>query len=116
LTIVYLGSFVIAWKDLGLGDEDLQALEKELLRRPDAGKVIPGTGGLRKLRFAPPRSGRGKSGGVRVVYAHFPGYACVYAFTAYGKNVRGDLDGEEKDYFADYLKGLDAYVRRRGEC
>lgn len=116
LTIVYLASFVIAWKDLGLRDEDLQALERELLRGPDAGKVIPGAGGLRKLRFAPPRSGRGKSGGVRVIYAHFPDYACVYAFTAYGKNVRENLDAKEKDYFADYLKGLDAYLRRRGGC
>lgn len=95
LTFAYLRSFVTAWKDLGLGDDELQALERELLHRPDAGKVIPGTAGLRKLRFAPPRSGPGKSGGVRVIYAYFPDYACVYAFTAYGKNVREDLDAEE---------------------
>ena len=74
LTFAYLGFFVSRWAALGLTDEDLQALERELLQRPDAGKVIPGTGGLRKLRFAPPRSGRGNSGGVRVIYAHFPDY------------------------------------------
>ena len=116
LTIVYLPSFVIAWEDLRLGNEDVEALERELLHRPDAGKLIPGTGGLRNVRFAPSGSGRGKSGGVRVIYAHFPDYACVYMLTAYAKNVREDLDAEEKNDFARYLKGLQAWLRRRGGC
>jgi hypothetical protein len=116
LTFAYLGFFVSRWEALGLTDEDLQALERELLRRPDAGKVIPGSGGLRKLRFAPPRSGRGKSGGVRVIYAHFPDYACVWAFTVYGKNVQEDLDEKDKADFADFLTRLRAWVRQRGGC
>lgn len=116
LTFAQLRSFVAAWKELGLSDEDLQVLEHELLRRPDAGKVIPGTGRLRKLRFAPPRSGKGKSGGVRVIYAHFPAYNCVFLFTAYGKNVRENLDAEDKAYFADVLARLEAWLRARGGC
>lgn len=43
---------------------DLQALERILIANPDAGDVIPGTGGLRKLRFAPPSWHTGKRGGV----------------------------------------------------
>ena len=116
LTFAYLSFFVSRWETLGLTDEDLVALERELLRRPDAGKVIPGTGGLRKMRFAPPRSGRGKSGGVRVIYAHFPDYACVWAFTAYGESTQEDLDEKEKRSYADLLTRLRAWVRQRGGC
>ena len=78
--------------------------------------MIPGTGGLRKMRFAPPRSGRGKSGGVRLIYAHFREYACVWVFTAYGKSVRENLDAKEKADFAAYLEGLHSWLRRRGGC
>ena len=49
-----------------LDDESLDDLEKTLTANPAAGKVMPGTGGLRKLRIAAP--GRGKRGGFRVLY------------------------------------------------
>jgi hypothetical protein len=62
LTIVQLAAFVSDWKRLGLDDEDLQALENIFRRSPEAGTVIPGTGGFRKVRFAPPSWHTGKSG------------------------------------------------------
>ena len=111
LTFIQLRSFVLDWRELGLSDVDLQALELELLARPDAGKVIRGTGRLRKLRFAPPTWGRGKRGGIRVIYAHFPAHACLYFFTVYSKNVREDLDADDKAYFADVLGRLEAWLR-----
>jgi hypothetical protein len=114
LTFVQLRSFVAAWKHLGLSDDDLQALELELLRRPDSGRVIPGTGRLRKMRFAPRGSGRGKSGGLRVIYAHFVDFSCIYFFDAYGKNVREDLHAQDKDYFRQVLEGLEAWHRAQG--
>jgi len=49
-----------------LTDDEYRKLQNELVLRPDAGKIIPGSGGLRKLRWA--GSGRGKRGGVRVIY------------------------------------------------
>jgi hypothetical protein len=49
-----------------LDDEGYSALQQTLALRPDAGKVIPGSGGLRKLRWA--GSGRGKRGGLRIIY------------------------------------------------
>jgi hypothetical protein len=114
LTFIQLRSFVSAWRELRLSDVDLQALELELLRRPEAGKVIRGTGRLRKLRFAPPTSGRGKSGGTRVIYAHFPSNQCVYLFTIYGKNVQEDLNADDKAYFAGILERLEAWLRQQG--
>jgi len=49
-----------------LSDEEYGALQRALMMDPDAGPVIPGSGGVRKLRWAAP--GRGKRGGYRVVY------------------------------------------------
>ena len=49
-----------------LDDEELRSLQLALLRRPELGPMIRGSGGLRKLRWA--GQGRGKSGGLRVIY------------------------------------------------
>jgi len=51
-----------------LGDDDYRALQLHLARNPEAGDVIPGTGGFRKLRWADRRRGKGKRGGLRVIY------------------------------------------------
>src|SRR5437763_267871 len=65
LTLVQLSSFVAKWRRIGLTDEDLQSLEEILLRDPESGDLIPGTGGLRKVRFGPPSMHRGKRGATR---------------------------------------------------
>ncbi len=57
------------WRDMGLNDDDLQILQEQLLENPQLGKVIKGTGKLRKMRFALPN--RGKSGSSRVLYVDF---------------------------------------------
>ncbi len=57
------------WRAMGLDDNDLQALQIELLKDPQIGSVIQGTGKLRKMRFAFPN--RGKSGSSRVLYVDF---------------------------------------------
>jgi mRNA-degrading endonuclease RelE of RelBE toxin-antitoxin system len=49
-----------------LTDEEYRLLQHELVKRPDSGKVIQGSGGMRKLRWGLP--GRGKSGGARIIY------------------------------------------------
>lgn len=51
-----------------MGDDAYHQLQLELLANPDAGDVIEGTGGLRKLRRPDPRRGKGKRGGLRVIY------------------------------------------------
>jgi hypothetical protein len=69
LLFVQFPTFVRGWQRLRLGDAGLQALERELIDSPDKAPVIEQTGGLRKLRFTPPGSGRGKSGAFRVCYS-----------------------------------------------
>jgi hypothetical protein len=54
LTLVQLAAFADKWRNMKLTDADLQALENQLMQNPAAGDVVPSTGGLRKLRFAPP--------------------------------------------------------------
>jgi hypothetical protein len=64
--------------------------------RPRGGDVIEGTGGLRKLRFAPRESDRGKSGGLRICYAYFEQVATVVLGLVYGKGEKDDLTPEDK--------------------
>ncbi len=72
-----------------LADEDYRALQIALLLRPEQGPVIPGSGGLRKLRWA--GSGRGKRGGLRVIYYWHPGTETFYMLYVYAKNAQEDL-------------------------
>jgi hypothetical protein len=54
-----------------LDDEGYRKPQRELARKPEAGVVIPGTGGFRKIRWADTRRGKGRRGGLRVIYYHF---------------------------------------------
>ena len=75
-----------------IGDDERQALLDELIERPDAGDVIRGSGGLGKLRWR--AAGRGKRGGIRVIYYWHRGRV-MYLLLAYPKNVKDDLDARE---------------------
>jgi len=79
-----------------LDDEAFQRLQGELLINPDKGDVIPGCGGLRKLRFADPKRGKGKRGGVRVIYLHIPAAERIDLLAVYGKDEKDDLTADEK--------------------
>ncbi len=65
-----------------------------LADNPLAGDEIPGTGGVRKVRFA--ASGRGKRGGARVIYYYLDGTMPLYALLAYAKNAKTDMNPNEK--------------------
>lgn len=58
---------------------------------PDRFPVVPGTPGLRKIRFADSRSNRGKRGSYRAYFGYFPDHGIVVLFTLYGKNEKSDL-------------------------
>ncbi len=66
LSFVRLESFERDWRYLGLSDDDLRALEMQIIENPTGGPVVPGAGGLRKTRFSPPSWSRGKRGAARV--------------------------------------------------
>lgn len=72
-----------------LDDEQYRALQLALVLRPDQGRLIPGSGGLRKLRWG--SKGRGKRGGVRIVYYWAVGENVCFMLYIYAKNEQGDL-------------------------
>jgi hypothetical protein len=115
LRFVHFPTFLRDWRRLRLGDEALQALERELIDSPDKAPVIEGTGGLRKMRFAPPDSGGGKRGAYRVCYAYFPAYGTVALFVAFGKHERIDLSPAEARAAAKALKAFENELRREFE-
>lgn len=92
------------WQKLGMTQEDLRELQNHLLEHPDAGPIISGAGGVRKLRWA--RKGRGKSGGVRVAYADFGSRETTWLVTVFGKNEKADLSPEERKAIKAFVKSL----------
>ena len=74
---------------------------------PGAGVLIKGAGGIRKLRWA--RSGRGKSGGVRVVYYFHSRGMQLYLLTLFGKNEKANLSMEEKNFLSGLVRELVKY-------
>jgi hypothetical protein len=72
-----------------LSEEEYAALQWALVLRPDAGTVIPGSGGVRKLRWA--GSGRGKRGGLRVIYYWRTQAGQIWLLTLYAKNEAASL-------------------------
>ena len=79
-----------------LTDSEYAELQAALILQPDLGEVIPGTGGLRKMRWAFPSQGRGKRGGVRVVYYWYVSDSLIYLLMVYPKSKREDLSAQQK--------------------
>ena len=79
-----------------LEDDGYRALQLFLAGDPEAGDVMPGTGGFRKLRWADRRRGKGKRGGLRVIYYHLSADAQIWLMTLYDKDEMADLSAAEK--------------------
>lgn len=87
-----------------LDDEAFHALQSALLANPEMGDVIEGTGGLRKMRQADLRRGKGKRGGLRVIYFWWEIGKQFWLFTLYDKNELDDLSPTERKALKDMLK------------
>jgi hypothetical protein len=87
-----------------LDDEGFRDLQNSLMANPEAGDVIEGTGGLRKIRQPDPRRGKGKRGGLRVIYYWWDGKRQFWLFTLYDKDELVDLSAKEKKALKDMLK------------
>ena len=83
-----------------------------LAANPTAGDLIPGTGGVRKLRWG--LAGRGKRGGARVIYLYQAADVPVFALTIFAKNERTDLSQQDRNDLRGLTKLLvDTYRRRK---
>jgi len=79
-----------------LGDDGYRELQHRLASAPELGDVISGTGGFRKVRWADPRRGKGRRGGLRVIYYYFQGEQQIWLMTLYDKSEASDLSPREK--------------------
>ncbi len=84
-----------------LSEDERRDLISYLAEHPRAGDLIEGTGGVRKLRWG--RGGRGKSGGVRVVYYVHSEAMPLYLLTLFAKNERANLSKAERNDLADMV-------------
>ena len=103
-TFIELPLFSRRWAEIGLGEDELLALQIMLLKDPTSGPVIEGTGGIRKVRF--PLEHRGKSHGVRVCYTDFEEFEVTYLITAFTKKEQENLTDDEKKTLKKLVKTL----------
>ncbi|GLK60542.1 toxin HigB-2 [Azotobacter vinelandii] len=94
-----------------LTDDEYRQLQGELLKNPDAGDVMPRTGGFRKLRWADGRRGKGKRGGLRVIYYWLLGDGQFWMFAIYDKNELENLTAEQEKLLK---QAITAELKKRG--
>jgi hypothetical protein len=95
-----------------LDDDAFRELENLLMKHPEAGDSIPGTDGLRKLRFADARRGKGKRGGLRVIYYWWDAGFQFWLFTLYDKGEMADLTPQQRKALKGMIK-TELEARRR---
>lgn len=103
-TVIETPAYLASARDVGLSDEERDEIIGLLARHPDAGDLMPGTGGARKLRFA--GRGKGKSGGYRVITFFADDDIPVFLLDIYGKGARADLSQAMKNELRKTLTAL----------
>ena len=86
-----------------LGDDEYRLLQAQLVQNPNAGKIIPGSGGLRKLRWS--LGGHGKRGGIRVIYYWFVSPEVILMLFVYPKNEQDDLTPSQLKQLKKVVEG-----------
>jgi len=91
-------------RDEYFDDDSFKALQSELMKNPEAGDVIQGTGGLRKIRYTDKRRGKGKRGGLRVIYFWKDAADQFWLFTVYDKDEADDLSPKQREMLKQRLQ------------
>ncbi len=94
-------------------DDERAELVDYIARNPESGDVIPGTGGVRKLRWS--RAGSGKRGGARVIYFYYHADAPIYLLLAYAKAARTDMTPDQKRQVSELTAILKKHHAVKGD-
>ena len=87
-----------------LDDHEYIKLQELLVNNPASGDLIQGTGGLRKLRYGDSSRGKGKRGGLRIIYYWWVNAYQIFLFTIYNKNEMTDLSHDQKKKLKELLE------------
>lgn len=79
-------------------------MQNRLAGNPELGDLMPGTGGFRKIRWADPRRGKGRRGGLRIIYYYFLSDQQIWLMTLYDKDEAADLTPKEKKALKDAVE------------
>jgi hypothetical protein len=100
-----------------LSEDEYRSFQEALAANPMAGDVMPGTGGFRKVRWADPRRGKGRRGGLRIIYYYWSADWQIWLMTIYDKSEMVDLSAAEKKALREAVeteaKGRKAAKARR---
>lgn len=101
------------FRDNYLDDDGFAELQRYLAANSEAGDMVPGAGGIRKLRWKDSRRGKGRRGGLRVVYYCFLSDQEIWLLTLYDKDESADLTKNERDQLKRALEAERAVRRAR---
>jgi hypothetical protein len=104
MNIIRTQRYIKDLKRMGVSEFEWAALEEAIAANPEAGDVIPGLEGLRKIRFA--MRNRGKRGGGRAIYYLMMSDETVLMITAYAKSEREDLSPDQKKAIVALLREI----------
>ena len=90
-----------------LDDDQYSEFQALLVANPEAGRLIKGAGGLRKIRWKDPVRQKGKRGGIRIIYFYRLHIGQILLLTAYDKNHRSDLSASQKQIFREIVRKWD---------
>ena len=88
-----------------IDDTEYKKVQEHLRKFPLAGPIIPGTEGIRKLRWA--AKGHGKKGGMRLIYYYFIRQTQIYMLLAYPKNIKDDMSQKEQKYLKKLIEDFE---------
>lgn len=99
--------------DYFVSDDTYSAVQQTLLSDPQAGPVMRGCGGLRKMRWSDPRRGKGKRGGLRIICLYLPESERIVFMDVYDKDEADDLTPEERKEYAAIAQAIRLEFRQR---
>ena len=91
-------------------DEERSEFVDYIAAQPDVGDIVPGAGGIRKVRWS--RAGAGKRGGVRVIYYFYGDAVPLYLLSIFAKNQKSDLNAEDKKALSEFAKRVKDAIRK----
>jgi hypothetical protein len=98
-----------------LDDDGLRELQTALSKNPEAGDIIRDAGGIRKLRWRDTRRGKGKRGGLRIIYYSFLKDGDIWLLAIYDKSEVSDLSKHDRDQLKRALESERAARKRKLE-